>query len=147
MDLYGVAPSRNEGRYFRAETEEWERLTDVCQIVDPGAPRQRQHWRLNEGNGLDEGGAMALAAALKKPLDRDLVFTHFEALGPYGRLIQYLTEWNKEGETLDTLRESHPEGMTSREIAAAVIAWHERASETIRTFTGFLEYCGGFEIW
>jgi hypothetical protein len=68
MDVYGLNSKAEEGKYFRNNVWYWRPLADLCQSLAPDICAACEHWHTNDGDGLDEPGAMALAKVLERQL-------------------------------------------------------------------------------
>jgi hypothetical protein len=73
VDIYGRAPRSEAGRYFRANWVEWHQIARLCLRAAPGACSQiDEKYRFsNDGYGLEDAGAIALADALDQAVDTD----------------------------------------------------------------------------
>src|SRR5687768_13699993 len=67
MDVYGKQPKTEVGRYFRANVWWWRPLWDYCAKLAPEIIPEDLHraGHMNDGEGLDEVGARALAILLQ----------------------------------------------------------------------------------
>ena len=68
--IYGRAPRSKAGRNFAANRGAWDDLARVCLRVAPEPCSQidEQCWFCNDGFGLDDAGAIALADALDQAI-------------------------------------------------------------------------------
>ena len=73
FDIYGKAPRGGASRYFGANWGAWRDLAGVCFRVAPGPCSQidEKFWFSNDGRGLDDAGAIALADALDHAVNTD----------------------------------------------------------------------------
>lgn len=65
MDVYG----KNEGAYFRRSVWGWRPLADYVLSEHADLAAGCAYWHSNDGDGLDEAGALALAAALRADVE------------------------------------------------------------------------------
>ena len=133
MDLYGKAPENDSGRMFSANVYWWSPLVRLAHGADSKAARRCPGWWTNDGQGLDRTDARTLGRTLRRAVEN--------------------------GAVEETARENGAvwkEGYETRH--GAVPAHWETADERGRPhngmnrdktleFAGFLESCGGFEIW
>ncbi|MGD9805430.1 MAG: hypothetical protein AB7E81_11605 [Hyphomicrobiaceae bacterium] len=154
MDVYGKAPTTEMGRYFRNNVWWWRPLADLCQALAPEICSGCTHWHSNDGDGLDESGARALAFVLETRL----------ADGTVARLLAERDKRIAEmpDETCDLCVGA---GVRSDRLAiengwhkgpcnacngkGAVRPWETRYpqdEDNVRGFVAFLKTCGGFEI-
>jgi len=75
MDVYGNNPSSERGEYFRNNVWWWRPLWDFCAEVAPELT-QGVSGHYNDGDGLDEEGAKALANVLTISLSNGVVDTY-----------------------------------------------------------------------
>ncbi len=64
MDVFGREPKNETGKYFRNNVWYWRPLAELCQGLAPEICKACRYWQSNDGDGLDEAGAEALAASL-----------------------------------------------------------------------------------
>jgi hypothetical protein len=136
VDIYGRAPRSEAGRYFAANWTAWRDLAGVCFRVAPGPCSQidEKFWFSNDGRGLDDAGAIALADALDRAIETDRLLKHEDELSGHEtaddlHVRNYLLD---DGRTLgDALQ--IPEG-----------PW---LINSLRDLTAFLRNSGGFAIW
>lgn len=67
MDVMGLEPSSERGEYFRNNVWYWRPLWNYCVSVAPELCDDIDG-HMNDGDGLDEEGALELAAILRKEL-------------------------------------------------------------------------------
>lgn len=65
MDVYGKAPTAEEGKYFRNDHGWWGPLFAYCVEVAPEIESVCPYWYSNDGDGLDAAAAVALADKLQ----------------------------------------------------------------------------------
>ena len=82
VDLHGKSPRSEIGRYFGANWTAWRELAGVCFRVAPGPCSQieEKYWFSNDGFGLDDAGAIALADALDHAIETDALLKHEDEL-------------------------------------------------------------------
>lgn len=171
MDVIGVKPTTKEGEYFRNNLWWWRPLWNYCAEVadDIISEELLEHGHYNDGAGLDEDGAKALAMRLIEELDS-------------GRTAQYEIEYRKELSELPMsdcefcdatgirtdkvgIEMGMHEKALDEEVAVVVGRSHGTCNacrgygkvehfathypfnaENVREFANFLIGCGGFEI-
>jgi hypothetical protein len=168
MDVIGKNPTSEKGAYFRNNVWWWRPLAEYCLTHD--VANSCHYWHSNDGDGLDEDGAMELARKIQSDLDKGVV-AEFERKhnGFIGSLPMIPCEWcHSTGIRSDEVGVQH--GMPTRELEEpqAIIlgrthGWcnacqglGEReqiatsygfSEENVKEFVEFLLDCGGFEIW
>jgi hypothetical protein len=132
MDVCGKKPTTEEGKYFRNSIWFWLPLADYMYEVTPTITA-KCNWELNDGDGLDEADALALAQAL----DAEILS---------GRCSAYASA-NK-GATNFSDRERSVMAL-SRELGRGTGIPPSRpfSVENVEAFVTFLRGCGGFVIW
>ena len=75
MDVYGNNPISEKGEYFRNNVWWWRPLWDFCEEIAPELT-QGVNGHYNDGDGLDEEGAKALANILTISLSEGVVDTY-----------------------------------------------------------------------
>ena len=131
MDVYGRNPSAPEGEYFRASIDEWPVLAKIVTTLCPQETSPCKYWHTNDGDGLNDAQALALANALDRKV--------------------------RSGEVAAALRDpaiaNQLEPATVRAIAAffgaqAVPVSDEDVDESyVAQFVAFVRASGGFNIW
>jgi hypothetical protein len=139
FDVYGKAPRTDAGRYFSQQWDDWHELVRLCLQVAPGICSQFDTgcWGTNDGYGLDDAGAVALADALEKRIDSDH-FKYADALSGQ--------ESAADREVLRRVKlpDRRQLAFVMPEIIPDGKPWLIGA---VREFIAFLRACGGFEIW
>jgi len=79
MDVYGRDPTGESGEYFRCNMSAWTDLANLVISLCPDETDACKDWYTNDGDGLDAGGARALAEALTE---------HIQT----GRVREYITQ-------------------------------------------------------
>ncbi|MCC0007728.1 MAG: hypothetical protein H6876_06340 [Hyphomicrobiaceae bacterium] len=154
MDVFGKAPTSKEGEYFRNNVWWWRPLADICVALAPEICAECEHWQSNDGDGLKESSAMALAAVLDARL----------ADGTVAKLVADRDAWLAAlpDEPCDLCQ---GKGVRSDELAikngwdkkpcnacegkGTVRPWetrYQQDEENVREFANFLKASGGFSI-
>ena len=68
MNVYGQSPISAPGHYFRGNIGEWDALWHYCEQLAPDLIPADKLGHSNDGWGLDEPGAQALADRLTRAL-------------------------------------------------------------------------------
>lgn len=68
MDVYGKNATTEEGAYFRNNVWWWRPLANYILEFCPEEAEPCEYWHSNDGDGLDEEGALRLAAKLRELL-------------------------------------------------------------------------------
>lgn len=76
MDVYGKAPTSEEGRYFRNNVWWWRPLAEYIVEKHPAIASGCTRWQSNDGDGLNAEDAVTLADALSADLSCGLVATY-----------------------------------------------------------------------
>jgi hypothetical protein len=168
MDVYGNNPTSERGEYFRNNVWWWRPLWDFCEEIAPELC-SGVSGHTNDGDGLDEEGAKALANVLQISLAEGVVDTYEM------KRKEYLSSLPKEdckwcGNTgIRTDSVGVENGMPTKELTKAeaqelgrTIGWCNGCSgkgwtdswEThypfnranVEEFATFLAECGGFRI-
>ena len=84
VDIFGRAPRSKAGRYFAANWGAWGDFAQVCLRVAPEPCSQidEKYWFCNDGFGLDDAGAVALADALDQATMPSGMRTRFRVSRP-----------------------------------------------------------------
>ena len=69
MDVFGVAPKSEAGKYFRANIWSWRPIHELIEKADVLPPDLVYHMGFNDGYGPDEEQAMRLADQMEVMLD------------------------------------------------------------------------------
>lgn len=168
MDVFGIKPTNEAGRYFRNNVWYWRPLAHLCNALAPEICAACEGWQHNGGDGLDAAGAEALALVLKRKLSDGTVARYVEERD---RRLRALPDDPCEicdgtGARSDeiAIKHGHPERVITE-------AGHPRCGqkgwcnacdgratvrpfetnypctvENVQEFAQFLEACGGFEI-
>ena len=152
MDVFGKAPSAEEGEYFRANIWWWRPLAAYCCFVAPGITGNCTYWQSNDGDGLEGADSVRLADVLD------------ELIGN-GSCAAYIAERKRHLDSLPLepcqicdgtgLRKAVPEtgagdrpcnGCDSTGRTKSFDCHYPMDVETVREFAIFLRHCGGFRI-
>ena len=68
MDIYGVNPTKEEGKYFRNNVWWGRPLAEFIQVTYPNIANKCEHWQTNDGDGLAESDVKTLAERLEQDL-------------------------------------------------------------------------------
>ena len=79
MDVYGKNAKNETGEYFRRNVWGWHPLWEYCENVHPELVESVEHGHSNDGDGLDEDGALALANALRSDIEDGTVDEYISA--------------------------------------------------------------------
>lgn len=127
MDIYGKAPSTEEGEYFRANIWSWPPILGLIRTANEmaGMSIDTQDWSYNDGAGLEtQEECNKLADAMQLLLDGAespvLVAEHLDVTHALVKALGGITG-------------AQPQAEASREHAQGFIT--------------FLRGCGGFNIW
>jgi hypothetical protein len=149
MDVYGLNPSSEHGKYFRSSVWFWRPLAEYCIAVAPAVSGRCASWQTNDGEGLDDTGSRDLAAVLGDELSS-------------GRTAKYVEDRDAELnekplETCDICQGTGDRlidgttstcngcnGMGDRKSWSTNYGLYE---EDVRDFHRFLQDSGGFGIW
>jgi len=82
MDVYGNNPISEKGEYFRNNVWWWRHLWDFCEEIATELTHGVQG-HTNDGEGLDGGGAKALANILTTSLSEGVVDTYEQKRNEY----------------------------------------------------------------
>lgn len=167
MDVIGKNPTTPVGEYFRRNVWGWRPLWNYC--LDTFEVSNAVEGHYNNGDGLDEAGALLLAKQIRESLatgDAERYIT--ERNDALAQLERPTCEWCAgTGIRTDEVGVAHkmPERELSPEMASLTGRTHGFCNgcsgegktdhwdtnyqfdlEDIKQFAEFLENCGGFEI-
>lgn len=125
MDLRGNAPRSEAGRYLAFAGWRWAALVDLMHLVAPEEVMASTQWMYNSGDGLDDAGAVVVAAALAAAIE-DGRAHHFIRQLPLKPVAIFPPVWD------GTWRDGLARAITLAEV---------------RQLVAFLRNSGGFEIW
>jgi hypothetical protein len=169
MDVYGLGPKNETGEYFRNNVWWWKPLADYCLNEHGDIADGCEHWHSNDGDGLDEDGAMALAERLRSDIESGRAAEHERKYNEWrASLPRQACEFcNCTGIRDDKvgLEMGMPEKELEEEMkiltgrthgwcnacdgAGTVESWgaaYPFSVDNLREFAAFLESCGGFQI-
>jgi hypothetical protein len=168
MDVYGRNPAAKQGEYFRNSVWSWRPLADLCNALAPQVCADCKHWQSNDGDGLDDAGAQALAEVLERRLADGTIAKYIAERERYLANLpdEPCSLCNASGVRSDEVGVAH--GMTTKRIADkghprnGQVGWCNgcdgRGSvrpfethypceiENVAEFAAFLKCCGGFNI-
>jgi hypothetical protein len=130
MDVLGSAPRSEKGRTIYGNNAWWRDIADYCRLVAPDVCSACKYWYSNDGAGLDDAGALALAKILRARISDHHVDDHARELAA------------KDKAAIKCKEIAELDGFVRSE-AEASFAFLKK----IAAFADFLEDCGGFEIW
>ncbi|MFV0373746.1 hypothetical protein [Microbacterium sp.] len=162
MDIYGKNATAEVGRYFRNTVWWWRPLASFLTAAYPELTAGCTHWQSNDGDGLDENGALALADALDRDLANGRVTAHADQ---YATEIAALPDSDCDlcqgtGLRTDGIgrsrgmdkprdRDTGKGGCNGCQGTGRRRHWDKNYSfdvENVREFAAFLRHSGGFEI-
>lgn len=152
MDVYGINPQTEEGKYFRASVWSWRPLWDYCCEVGKIAPNKARACHFNDGGGLNGAEAEALAVALEEEIVS-------------GRAKRAVEQFKSEQESTPlepcdiceaTGHRAMPpdvgpgnlkcNGCAGNGRRKPLSTWYTLDLDCIEDFAVFLRECGGFEV-
>jgi len=146
FDVRGRKPTAPEGKYFHNNIWWWPPLWAYCLEVAPDIAGKVTYAFSNDGDGLDEADALALAARLREELEsgrtaefeRQYMSLKTSELCP----VCAGTGVVEKGEGAIACLSCRGQG-----IKHPPAVDYPFSEENVRQFAKFLENCGGFEIW
>ncbi|NJK46169.1 MAG: hypothetical protein HC933_19630 [Pleurocapsa sp. SU_196_0] len=148
MDVFGKHPSSETGKYFRNNIWWWHPLWTFCESVaeDLIPSDNAGHW--NEGWGLCEAKAIALAGRLEELLESGTVKSYEEVRNKALAAMPEESCRICDGTgTRQSAAGSSP--CNTCEGTGKVKPWvthYPFSEDNVREFAAFLRDCGGFEI-
>jgi hypothetical protein len=138
FDIVGKAPRNEAGECFRINNGGWHELKNLCFFAAPEICSQIDvvHWSTNDGYGLDDPGALALADALEASLDSG-------AANYRDALSGQRSAANRE----EFLRFLSSDKVVRHWLISKMPTGKPWLAERARKFVTFLRNCGGFELW
>jgi hypothetical protein len=156
MDVYGRKPTGPRGKYFRNNIATWHPLARYCNLIAPDICGACKHWHTNDGDGLDDAGAVALADILEKEISAGWAAAYgaFEICqrktkgGDGLHEVALLGEIARVAELAVRTQGVLPEGSAPLDVTF----WGEPREpsdfvENVTAFIAFLRESGGFSIW
>ena len=151
MDVVGVNPINETGKYFRNNVWWWRPLWDYCVSVYPPCEKVSGHY--NDGDGMDLRHSLQLANVLRKEISS-------------GRTAQYAENYKKFQETVPDEQCQICDGTGQRPDGLYGVEWKGKGCngcdgkgtkrpwvteypftvENVEEFANFLDCCGGFQI-
>lgn len=156
MDVYGKNPENETGRYFRANVWGWHPLADYLCSVAPDLMAKVTYLHSNDGDGLNQADAVALATALQQALTSGhtaaYVEARDEAIASQPRLTcRYCegtgTRSDEIGVQLGYAARNYCNGCEGNGDTAPWEASYSLDVARVREFAAFARRSGGFEIW
>jgi hypothetical protein len=152
MDVFGQSPVSEQGYHFRNTVWEWHPLWQYCEQIAPDLIPTDNLGHSNDGWGLDEQDALALADCLSKALASGETQRYEEDRRTYLEALPHETCGICEG----TGRRSEPpnrgpgllhcNGCNGTGKVANPETHYSFSVENVREFAAFLQDCGGFRI-
>lgn len=169
MDVVGKRPTSDEGEYFRNNVWWWHPLWEYCETLMPELCEEISG-HTNDGQGLTEDGAGALAASLRWAVDSGHTAEYERARNEMLSKLPRESCRYCEGTGIRTDEVGKSAGMPDAVLAEEVAivlgrthgtcnacqgegvvdspaTWYHFSTENVEEFIDFLEACGGFEIW
>ena len=152
MDVFGKAPTSEEGKYFRNNVWWWHPLWSYCEEIAPELIPEDNPGHFNDGWGLDAEGAIALADRLAGELASGATAEYarqyqarLEALPP--QTCTTCGGTGKRAEPPNIGPGSMPcNGCDGSGKVLSMETHYPFSEENVREFEAFLRGCGGFEI-
>lgn len=92
MDLVGIAPRSKHGEEFSSNVFRWLALADFCQMIAPDVCSACKHWESNDGDGLDNDGAIALSLSLQASVNNNVARAQGQDVEKIVRFIAFLRD-------------------------------------------------------
>lgn len=169
MDVFGQKPRSKKGEYFRNNVWWWRPLAELCLELAPEICGACQYWQSNEGDGLDDAGAKALATVLEEAIASGLVATRVAAREAWLQNLpdEPCGQCDGTGVRRDAvgIEGGHPDmlvveppdhprlgqrgwcnGCRGRGTVRPFITHYPSSVENVAEFAAFLKDCGGFQI-
>ena len=130
MDVYGMSPANEKGRYFRSNAYAWSTLVDCIHHFAPEIAIRCKGWNYNDGNGLGASDSVVLADKLQAAIDAGEVaeFASRYMGTPPSYMVKAVAHVNQEG--MRTVAEGSP----------------HLSVEHLQQLVTFLRSCGCFRI-
>ena len=153
MDVYGRAPKSPKGEYFRNNVWWWHPLWGMVESLYPALVENVTGGHYNEGDGLDEEGASALAYLLFADLDSGRITAFVDQYEETRKNLPMEVCSLCEGKGVMTLGFG-PQSGEEREcgrcqgvgMAKAFGTNYPMSVDNVRSFAEFCADSGGFEI-
>ena len=145
MDVYGLEPKSEEGKYFRASVWSWRPIALLCQTWFPDLWGKIEYPDTNDGSGLNAEDSLAMGRWLQSRIER-------------GDLKRFIKEYEAELAALKDepctycdstgIRQGKECNVCRGKGSTRPFATHyPMHHEHIEQWAAFLVDCGGFEIW
>ena len=157
FDLIGKKPSSDEGKYFENNVCWWHPLANYCIGVAPEITANCALWETNDGDGLKQQDALALADLLQDEVDSGRCKIFADEYEATRQALPKVPCWFCEG---TGKRKPVPESGAGNEItgircngcegSGSMEDWESHfpfSVDNVPEFISFLRGCGGFEIW
>jgi hypothetical protein len=165
MDVCGRHPRTEDGKIFDLNWASWEPLVTYMEHVAPEIVHRCTYWRSNDGDGLNEEDAIALADVLQAELDagrtegyfarrygdarsRSVLLTHRPRFDDEAMRQQKMQQLKAECPDLDD------DFLRTVGVENVQVVFDEEddllrtiGAENVRSFVAFLRECGGFSLW
>lgn len=99
MDVYGLKPTSEVGKYFRRNVWGWHPLWDYCLDMHPDIAEKVKHGHSNDGDGLGSVNSRKLAKRLKNDVASGVAKKYIEDREAYLAQMPKQTCWLCKGET------------------------------------------------
>lgn len=131
MDVFGVKPKSEAGKYFRANIWSWRPIHELIQKANVLPPDMVEGMAFNDGYGPDEHQALLLAAQMETMLDGMEDENTFMLTDEVDGTVKQI---------LDAL------GASSATVVSETPAYQASVSH-VREFITFCRKSGGFEVF
>lgn len=173
MDVFGINPTKPQGGHFRRNVWGWRPLAELVCTIAPRIASNCACWHSNDGDGLGEDDAKALAKALRRALKsgrvQRLIAKRDRELAQEPNIDCDLCSGTGVRSDVIGIENGYPEKIIGPDTDAASdhprfgqkgwcngchgrgwkrpFACHYHVdAEDVAAFADFLECCGGFEI-
>ena len=151
MDVFGKRPRSEAGEYFCANVWSWKPLAAYCCDVAPEITQACKYWQSNDGDGLDDKGAIALANILEREISSGRTALYEKAQEAIAKVpcnicagtgirLQLVGAISNNGG-------SRCNGCQGEGYVTPTHTHYPFSAENVKAFVTFLRECGGFEIW
>lgn len=155
MDVYGKAPTSEEGSYFRRSVWGWHPLWELCEDFMPDLTSKVKYGHTNDGDGLGAADSVRMADVLVGLLDagkiREYCKLRDETLeGLPDETCRFCggtgTRTDKVGVDLGYAARSYCNGCAGRGKVRPWATHYGVTEEDVVEWVAFLRSCGGFSI-
>jgi hypothetical protein len=175
FDIYGRAPTSEEGKYFCRNNMGWAPIAEYILTVAPDIAAKCKYWDTNDGDGLDAEHAVALADRLDAEIQSGRCEHYARKYASDQEMTPDEPCWLCDGTgtrkppvLFSRLDDGTPVYSSSEDGVGAgdpkttgikcnccrgegtIRPWgtqYRLHVESVREFVTFLRGCGGFEIW